>query len=744
MKNTFYLQLAWTGIGKNKKLYLPYLITCTGMVMMYYIVTSLSLSPVIRVLRGGDTIQMMLGLGSYVVAFFSVLFLFYSNSFLIRRRRKEFGLYNILGMGKANIGRILFGETVITVLISLVAGLLFGVLFSKLGELVLVNMLQGDVTYLFTLTMPAVKWTLIIFPVIFAVIFLWNIVSVHATNPIELLHSENSGEKPPRANWFLGIAGVAVLGVAYYIAVTIEQPIAALMWFFIAVILVIAATYLIFIAGSVLMCRILQKNKKYYYKTEHFISVSSMLYRMKRNGAGLASICILATMVLVMIASTACLFFGLDDNIKSLYPYDVNIKAYYGEPVDLSDAEVARFEDIVRSEFERKGAAPTAVSVYRSATTVASVKGGVIDTNVDTLDAMNQYAMDDVFCLSVMSYDDFARMRRSEDAAGTGTDTGAGLRDVADAGGTSGVAHSGRGEHVAGAGSQSSSGQAVASLLVAEGTDITGASLPVARPACNEILVLGATDKLKYTAFTVSDGAIYTLKPIDNLTLSTGGVTEILPTLYCVVDDAVAFLEHFDKEESDGTTTNPFLSSLFYGASFAGDDDFRVEVYKSVSEVLSAERPNFAFDYFVINSPIEERGGAYAMYGGLLFLGIMLSIVFLFATILIVYYKQISEGFEDQSRFEIMQKVGMTKKDIRKSINSQMLTVFFLPLAGAGLHLAFAFPMIQKLLMIFGLFNMPLLVGTSVASFLAFAVFYVIVYKITTNTYYGIAVSSRE
>ena len=696
MKNTFYLQLAWTGIGKNKKLYLPYLITCTGMVMMYYIVTSLSLSPVIRVLRGGDTIQMMLGLGSYVVAFFSVLFLFYSNSFLIRRRRKEFGLYNILGMGKANIGRILFGETVITVLISLVAGLLFGVLFSKLGELVLVNMLQGDVTYLFTLTMPAVKWTLIIFPVIFAVIFLWNIVSVHATNPIELLHSENSGEKPPRANWFLGIAGVAVLGVAYYIAVTIEQPIAALMWFFIAVILVIAATYLIFIAGSVLMCRILQKNKKYYYKTEHFISVSSMLYRMKRNGAGLASICILATMVLVMIASTACLFFGLDDNIKSLYPYDVNINAYYDNPVDLSDDEVARFDDVVRVQFAKKGAAPTAVSVYRSANAVASVAGGVIDTNVDTLDAMNQYSMENVFCLSVMSYDDFARMRRSEDAGSTSSLT------QADAG------------------------------------------LPVARPARNEILVLGAADKLKYDSLSTAAGSTYAIKTADDVTLSTGGVTEIFPTLYCVVDDAIAFVEQFDKEEPDGTTTNPFLSSLFYGANLTGDDDSRVEVYKSVSEVLSAEHPNLAYERVNVNSPIVERGGAYAMYGGLLFLGIMLSIVFLFATILIVYYKQISEGFEDQSRFEIMQKVGMTKKDIRKSINSQMLTVFFLPLVGAGLHLAFAFPMIQKLLMIFGLFNMPLLVGTSVASFLAFAMFYVIVYKITTNAYYGIAVSDRE
>ncbi len=696
MKNTFYFQLAWTGIGKNKKLYFPYLITSIGMIMMFYIVSSLALSPVIRGLSGGDTIQMMLGLGSYVVAFFSVLFLFYSNSFLIRRRRKEFGLYNILGMGKANIGRILFGETVITVLITLVAGLVFGVLLSKLGELVLVNMMQGDTSYLFTLSVPAVKQTLIIFPVIFVVIFLWNIVSVHATNPIELLHSENSGEKPPRANWFLGVAGVAILGVAYYIAVTIEQPIAALLWFFVAVILVIAATYLIFIAGSVLMCRILQKNKKYYYKTEHFISVSSMLYRMKRNGAGLASICILATMVLVMIASTACLFFGLDDNIKSLYPYDVNINAYYDSPAALSDDEIMRFDDIVRAQFAKKGAEPTALSVYRSSTAVASVKGGVIETDVDTLDAMNQYSMEDVFCLSVMSYEDFVRMWRSDDSAG------ASLRDEA------------------------------------------GISSVAARPASNEILVLGATDKLKYATFTTAEGASYALRVTDNVTMNTSSVTELVPTLYCVVDDVSAFIGQFDKENPDGTLSNPFFSSLFYGASFACDDDTRVELYKSVSAALSAERPNFAYSHFVVNSPIVERSGVYATYGGLFFLGIMLSIVFLFATILIVYYKQISEGFEDQSRFEIMQKVGMTKKDIRKSINSQMLTVFFLPLAGAGLHLVFAFPMIQKLLMIFGLFNMPLLVGTSVTSFLLFAVFYVIVYKITTNTYYGIAVSSKE
>ena len=681
MKNTFYLQLAWTGIGKNKKLYLPYIITWIGMIMMYYIITSLSFSPAIGKLRGGDTIQMTLSLGSYVVAFFSVLFLFYSNSFLIRRRKMEFGLYNMLGMGKSNIGRILFCETIITVLISLAAGLGFGFLFSKLGELFLVNMMQGDVTYLWTLEKTSLVRTVVIFPVIYVVIFVVNLFSIHATNPIALLHSENSGEKPPKANFVIGLAGFVLLGFAYYIAVSIEQPVAALMWFFVAVLMVIAATYLIFIAGSVLMCRLLQKNKKYYYKAEHFISVSSMIHRMKRNGAGLASICILATMVLVMLAFTSSLVIGLDDNIKSMYPYDVNITAYYNLPEEFSGDEFSRIDGKVMSLLDDKKTVPSEFVTKRYLSATANLKGGVINCDLDTMDQMSQYTYDETYSLMVISYDDFVNMFGAE-----------------------------------------SSG--------------------ISRPAATEILAFGSTDELSYKTLVADDGFSYALDVNSNINMSETG-TSIFPVLYFVVNDVPEFTARFTKEAPDGTFLNPFFGSYFLGINIESDDDSRVELYEYIRGALLAESEDYAFSGIRIDSPIIERSGSYATYGGLFFLGIMLSIVFLFATILIVYYKQISEGFEDQSRFEIMQKVGMTKEMIRKSINSQMLTVFFLPLLMAALHLAFAFPMIQKVLILFGLVNLNLLIVTSGISFLLFSVFYVIVYKITTNTYYGIAVSGR-
>ncbi|MCR4939193.1 MAG: ABC transporter permease [Treponemataceae bacterium] len=682
MKKTFYLQLAWTGIGKNRKLYFPYLITCIGMVMMYYIITSLSISPVIGSLYGGDAILLTLSLGSYVVAFFSILFLFYSNSFLIRRRKMEFGLYNILGMGKGNIGRILLCELVITALITLVAGLGFGLLFSKLGELFLVNMMQGDVVYSFSVEWEAISRTLILFPLIFLGIFIFNVFNIHVTNPIELLHSETAGEKAPKANYLIGFAGFVLLGLAYYIAVTIEQPVAALVWFFLAVIMVIAATYLIFIAGSVLLCRLLQKNKNYYYKAEHFTSVSSMLYRMKRNGAGLASICILATMVLVMIAFTSCLFFGLDDNIKAKYPYDININAYCDSYNDMNDGNIERLSQVAKSLLVEKNALPKKIHAQRNTSVLAKVADGKFSTGVDAVESMNSGRFDGMYNVVLVSYDDFFSYPGAEKAE-------------------------------------------------------------LARPAADELVLLGKNSHLKDEQLSMDDGSVYKLIYRDDLSFSGTELMDVVQNLFFVVADVPSFTDRFTKEESDGTVSNPFLFSLFFGIDLDENDERCVEINEYLHDNFSDAASGLPFTRLLLSSPLVERSDYYTTYGGLFFLGIMLSIVFLFATILIVYYKQISEGFEDQSRFEIMQKVGMTKEKIRKSINSQMLTVFFLPLLMAGLHLVFAFPMIQKVLIIFGLVNLNLLIFTSAISFLLFSVFYVIVYKITTNTYYGIAVSSK-
>ena len=286
MSKGFYSKLAWNGIRKNKKFYTPYILTCIGMIMMYYIVSFLSVSPQVTNMSGGDTIQVMLSLGCGVISVFSILFLFYTNSFLMRRRKKEFGLYNILGMGKGNLARILLWETLIVTVLSLGIGLLCGIILSKVAELGMLNILSLEVSFAFQIEIQAVYQTIVLFLVIFALILLNSLRQIHLTNPIELLHSETVGEKPPKANWVLAVLGLFLLGGAYWLAVSIQDPLSAFIWFFVAVIMVIIGTYFLFIAGSVSFCRLLQKNKRYYYKTHHFISVSSMVYRMKRNGAG--------------------------------------------------------------------------------------------------------------------------------------------------------------------------------------------------------------------------------------------------------------------------------------------------------------------------------------------------------------------------------------------------------------------------------------------------------------------------
>ena len=311
----FIRNLAWSGIHKNRRLYWPYLLTASGVVMMFYIIAFLASSDRVATLRGGTSTIITLKLGIIVMSVFALIFLFYANSFLIRRRKKEFGLYNILGMDKRHIGRLLFCETLLVALFTLSAGLFFGIAFSKLSELCLIRLLKQTAAFTLTLSPTAILQTLLVFGVIYFFTFLNTLRQIHFSNPIALLHSENTGENPPRANWLLGLLGFLLLGAAYFIAVSITNPLDALVAFLFAVLLVIAGTYLLFIAGSVLFCRLLQRSKRYYYRANHFVSLSSMVYRMKRNGAGLASICILATMVLVMISSTSSLYFGIEETL---------------------------------------------------------------------------------------------------------------------------------------------------------------------------------------------------------------------------------------------------------------------------------------------------------------------------------------------------------------------------------------------------------------------------------------------
>lgn len=668
MKALFYPRLAWTGIKNNRRLYLPYILTCIGMVAMFYIMLSLSTGEFLDKMRGGTTLGSVLGLGAGVIGFFAVLFLFYTNSFLIRRRKKEFGLYNILGMGKRNIARVLFSETLILAAVSLVFGLILGAALSKLAELGLAYFVESDAGYDFTVYPTAMGYTVLLFVCIFLLLFFKSVGQVGLSNPVELLHSESVGEKPPKANWVFGVLGIVILAAAYYISVTIEQPVAALGWFFIAVLMVIAATYLLFIAGSVLLCRILQKNKRYYYKPNHFVSVSSMAYRMKRNGAGLASVCILITMVLVMIASTSCLYFGKNDVLRSQYPHDFNVT------VDFDTLDEVTQENIDKTK--------AAIDAFMDK------NGGISFGICGKSDRVTGELRDGVFYMGDDVYDpEYSSFLYIIDLADYNRNTGSSYR-------------------------------------LNDGEALVFAS---SRTYDHDTIRIEGGREYKVVK---SDGTIDFIRDTDMLGFSA---------VYIVVPDFYSSAEDLLQATEKQGVSQPWLQWRY---QFDSPADYltQLEIEEGIWDVIAQAHSGG----YGLSSLAGARDDFYGSFGGLFFLGIMLSIVFIIAAVLIIYYKQVSEGYEDQSRFEIMQKVGMTKKDIRKSINSQMLTVFFLPLLFAIVHLGFAFPMINKLLLLFGLDNLGLLLLTAAISALVFALFYIIVYRVTSNAYYSIVSGAKE
>lgn len=676
MKNGLYTKLAWTGIQKNRKLYLPYMLTCIGMVMMCYIVSFLKYSPVFGSLPGGDTVQAFLNMGFGVMCVFSLLFLFYTNSFLIRRRKTEFGLYNILGMGKKNLALVLGIETLLIALITLAAGLFCGILFSKLAELGIVKILGGTADFSFHIDLQSIRDTLLLFVVIYTLLYLNTLRQLHLTNPIELLHSENAGEKPPKGNALVAIFGAVLLIAAYVLAVSIEDPIAAMIWFFVAVIMVILATYLLFISGSVTICRLLQKNKKYYYKTNHFISVSSMRYRMKRNGAGLASICILCTMVLVMVSSTVCLYIGKEDSLRMRYPRNYNLNVSV-ESLDMLHGEPVRQSlDALDSICENHGYAPTNVLSYPTAAFAGLIQNDRILLEVP--ESVNQLMdIENLWQFFIISLEDYNRLM--------------------------------------------------------------GASETLAD---DEVMVYTTKDQT-YDAPTLTIGTgepLQVKKQAESFVDNGVDAMQVIASLYIIVPDFDAAITAFSEQQT------PAELNYIYAFDLSCSDDTQIalqeEMDAALSEIETQAGEGSGFN-LLLEGVASERSFFYGMYGGLFFLGILLGIVFIFAAVLIIYYKQVSEGYEDQSRFEIMQKVGMTGREIRRSINSQVLTVFFLPLIMAGVHLGFAFPLIRKLLLIFSLTNFKLLILVTVCCYLIFALFYVLVYRATSRAYYFI-VSAGE
>lgn len=674
MKHSLYPRLAWSGIKKNARLFVPYILAAAGTAAVFYILFFLATSDALKNMRGGGTTKQLLALGVYVVVLFALMFLFYCNSFLVRRRYKEFGLYSILGMNRANITNVLAWETLFCALISLSGGTILGVLLSKLAELGLMFIIDIEPDYALSVSFPAIKYMLLYFGGIFLVIFLNSALRLRRSTASDLLGSESRGEKPPRANYVFGIAGVVVLAVAYYMAVSIEQPIKALTTFFAAVLMVIIATYLIFISGSVALCRFLQKRKNYYYKPQHFVSVSSMSFRMKRNGAGLASICVLATMVLVMISSTVCLYFGSDDSLNARYPREIVVRSYFEKAEDMREDVIGAIRSTIKERLS--SVKLSEVLDYRCANVDGVLENGILDAASDTVYDFNLSDYDSLVQLCILPLSDYN--------AAAGTDT---------------------------------------------------------QLAPDEVLLYSNRTETDLRQIGIKGAWTYRVKQIlDEMPIQNGtDMSSIISTLTVVVPDfdaAVNALSDITDAFGNGVGSPNWYFS--FNADELNEDE-QMQLAERLSEEFRLdELKNTGVLTYSVESLAANRASFYEIFGGLLFLGIMLSLVFACAAVLIIYYKQLSEGYEDAGRFGIMQKVGMTKQEIRRSINSQLLTVFFLPLLFAGLHLAFAFPFIRKLLLLFNLNNLPLLLITTAASFAVFALLYALVYKKTSNSYYKI------
>lgn len=640
MNNFIYEKLAVTNLKNNRKTYVPYIFTGVLTVMMFYIIDALSRGKGIT----QDTLKICLQYATGVIVVFAVIFLFYTNSFLIKRRKKEIGVYNILGMGKRHIARMMAVETILTAGISILGGLVFGIIFGKLMYLLLLKILHNSVDMQFSVNGTAIVQTVILFAGIFLLTYLYNILQIQLVNPVELLHGGNQGEKEPKSRWLLVIIGVAALGNGYRIALTTEAPLEALLKFFIAVICVIIGTYALFIAGSIVVLKMLRKNKAYYYNPKHFTSVSGMIYRMKQNGAGLANICVLSTMVLVMVSTTVSLYAGMEDILDSRFPRDVSIVC---KQADVDHEEI--IERLLKEQCEKAGVKITDRVWYRYGSMNAVLKG-------DKLENVNQYYPDNHFYyVEMMTQDEYNRIEK---------------RNV---------------------------------------------SLEE-----QEILTYTTNGKCGKKQINIAGQNYLVKKELPEMTSQPKSTAEIYKTLYIVFANA----EQIERIE-------PFSYADKF--NLKGDDGKQKEALEQIQNEFYEKIPNG-----MMESRMLSRSSFYELYGGLFFIGIYLGSMFIMATVLIIYYKQISEGYDDRERYQIMQKVGMSKKEVKRSIRSQVLSVFFLLLVVAVIHVAVAFKVMTKILGVLNLTNVSLFAVCTIITTAVFAVFYIIVYSITAKEYYRI------
>ena len=654
----FYLKLASTNLKKNHRGYLPFLISMLFLVAINTMTQVIVNNEGMRALPGGDSASSMFGLGHIVIMIFTVIFSFYTNSFLLKQRKKELGLYNILGLGKRELYQLMIWESFLSFFIVLITGLITGVVLSKLAFLVLRRLISVGNEFVFQLLPESLGFVSLLFLGIFFLLLLINCWQIKKTNPISLLHGSKKGEQEPKARWIIAILGLVFLGSGYGIAVTIDSPISALTLFFVAIILVILGTYCLFMAGSIALLKLLKRNERFYYKTNHFISISSMMHRMKQNAAGLASICILSTMVLVTAATTGSLFFGQKDVENTRYPRDVMISTVQ-QPEKVKAAIEA-----VSAEKQ----APITKQVYLTSTKSIMFQPKNGNYQLTPLEDFYNSKSATIALISFMTAQEYAKH----------TDETVNLKD-------------------------------------------------------DEIYFYPVSGDVDGNQLKLEDQKFKIKKRINKF---PGINQQIELTDYFVV--VLANQSVLEQCLSDWFPKKAVAAENYpeYNFMFNTDlkekekqIDFAQTLRNQLNQQLGDSQVRIVDKYtFVSENKIFT--------GGFFFLGIIFGATFILATALIIYYKQISEGIDDRERFEILQKVGMSHREVKKVIRSQVMMVFSFPLVVAVIHLGFAFPLIKKLLVLFGLVNWKLFLLVCVIVTVIFAILYFVVYRLTARSYY--------
>lgn len=663
MNKGMYTKLAITNIKNNRQFYFPYLLTGIITVAMFYIMCALESNPGIQSMPGAKDLGLILRLGIGVIGIFAVIFLFYTNSFIIKRRKKELGIYNILGMEKRHIAKILSKEAFFTAIIAIGGGLVTGVLFHKLACMLLYRMIGFNGGITFSFSKKGVMITAILFAIVYLLTYIYDLFQVQLANPIELLQSGNKGEREPKTKAIMAVLGVLCLGTGYFIAITTKNPIKALTLFFVAVILVIIGTYLLFTAGSIALLKILRRNKGYYYQTKHFTSVSGMIYRMKQNAVGLANICILSTMVLVAVSTTVSLYVGVEDIMKERYPNEINISAYYDTGAPAEDSIAPIVEKSVKESGRKIRHEEDYLELY-----FAAIK----DQGQYSLDKEKvKTAGDRVSGFVVLTREDCKKKYNEE------------IPELAE-------------NEVA--------------LFTIKKTDM-------------DTLVL------ENRSYHVKE-----IKQFQN-TEDFETIADIMDEYYYVIVNDVQDMERLWQLQKEIYQENSSSISRQVRVDIDGDSEQKKECFENIKTALEPEQ---AKARILIDSRQSNLDEFYQIYGGFLFLGLFLGILFLMITVLIIFYKQISEGYDDKERFSIMEKVGMSNDEVKATIRSQVRTVFFLPILMAAVHVGMAFPMIKRLLSLFGLSNTALFAGCMAGTILVFALIYLLVFLKTSKTYYKI------